>query len=520
MPARTLEANGIKVRIAPVQQPGSALAADPGRILEAPAVREALGSARHRLVAVDVDDVNGDQPATFAATVYDYDERRTLVASGPVDDPMAAQVTPTARQPQPDGDEFDEAVAMLRADDQVGDAVTAGRLVPYQAMPPLLNVTRPDGTVERTVNVGLHEAGDGAVGHRFAAVNMVTGDVHLDPDGAPHAAHADCGVPSADACRYTPRSGAVQVRVSRGSQTLWNLVVRRPLISSGVNGSGVELRDVRYQGMSVLRRAHVPILNVQYDQSAPLGGCGPTYRDWLNEEACFIAHGDDVQPGYRACTSSPKTIFEAGRDGGNFRGVAFHIRNTQLVILSETSAGWYRYVSEWRLGANGSIRPRFGFDAVRNPCTCKPHHHHAYWRFAFDLDGKPATVEEFNRPALDGNTTQWHTIRRETKRRRNPDRDRRWRIRNSDDVGYAIVPGDNDDVADHFGAGDLWVLRRRADEVDDGFGVTDRARIDQFINGADVAGADLAVWYAGHFTHAPGVERDHHVGPLLRPIGL
>jgi hypothetical protein len=520
MPTRVLQQEDIKVRISPHETRSAALQANPERVLEAASVRDALADARHRLVSFDVVDAEDDQVSdTFRATVYDYDNRRTVVATGAVDDPSDAQVTDTAVQPQPVEEELDEAVERLRADDQVGPAISAGELLPYQAMPPLLNRTNPDGTVDRTVNVGLYAPGEHDVRHRFAAVNLVTGAVDHAPARAPEHSHDDCGVPWRDDCAYGRRSGAVRVRMSEGSKQVWDLVVARPRISSGLFGSGVELKEVRYQGMRVLRRANLPILNIEYDRTADLEGCGPTYRDWQNEEACFVAEGDDVQPGYRACPSPAKTVFEAGTDRGNFRGVAFYIRSHQLFIVNELAAGWYRYVSEWRLAPSGVVRPRFGFNAVRNPCTCKPHHHHAYWRLAFDVDGKPSTVQEFNDPALDGNPGSWHTILRETRREKRPSRHRKWRIRNTDGKGYVLVPGDNDGTADEFGVGDLWVLRRRSGEMNDGPG-SDRARIGRFVNGQRVDGQSLVVWYAGHFEHAPGTHRDHHVGPQLNPIDL
>jgi hypothetical protein len=490
MPVRTLQDGDIRVRISPVETPAAAVQARPEQVLEAAAVRSAVGGTRHRLVAFDIDepdngpdpdDIQGQEghaPATFRAVVHDYDNRRTLIATGPVDDPSAAQVTEGEAPPHPDEDEFAEAVERLKADDDVGSAITAGHVVPYQAMPPLVNKTRPDGTVERTINVGLY-APDQEVRHRFAAVNLVTGAVEHAPAAAPLATHHDCGVPGADGCP----------------------------------------RGRRYRGVRVLRRANVPILNVEYDRTANLEGCGPTYRDWQNEEACFVADGQDVQAGYRACPTPAKTIFEAGRDAGNFRGVAFYIRSRQLFMVSELTAGWYRYVSEWRLAPSGVIRPRFGFNAVRNPCTCKPHHHHVYWRFAFDVAGKPSTVQEFNDPALPDNDSIWHTIVRETRRRKRPSTQRKWRIRNTDGKGYMLVPGQNDGTADDFGVGDLWVLRRRAGEGDDGPG-PDTARIDRFVNAQAVDGQPLVVWYAGHFKHVRGEERDHHVGPQLNPIDL
>jgi hypothetical protein len=518
MPRQVLERDGLKVRIDPIETGPNAVV-EPQKVMEAAPVRAELGDSRHRLLSFHTEDNDeGDEPRTFEATVYDYTRRRTVVATGSLTDPSSVTVAETAAQPRPTDDEFGEAVEVLKRDGELSAAIDSGAVIPYRAMPPLLNVTAADGSVERTLNVGLFSESE-AVRHRFVSVNMVRESVARDPSGAPRAHHADCGVPWSDPCPRGRRSGPVRVRVTQGDEQLWDLVVLRPRISSGSNGSGVELRGVHYRGTKVIRRAHVPILNVEYDRNANLNGCGPTYRDWQDEEACFIARGDDVQPGYRACDVPAKTIFESGRDGGNFRGVAFYIRSGQLFIVSELAAGWYRYVSEWRLHPNGVIRPRFGFNAVHNPCTCKPHHHHAYWRFDFDLDGQPATVQEFNDPALEGNDRRWHTIVRETRRRRRPSSERRWRIRNGASNGYKIVPGGGDGTADDYGIGDLWVLRKRRGQVDDSLGAT-KARIDGFVNGQSVEGKQLVVWYAGHFKHAPGVDGDHRVGPRLEPIGF
>src|SRR5690606_38226591 len=135
-------------------------------------------------------------------------------------------------------------------------------------------------------------------------------------------------------------------------------------------GSGVELRDVRYRGRLVLRQAHVPILNVLYDD-------GVSFRDWQNGETVFRAPGGDpVGNGWRLCDSPPETILETGHDRGNFQGVALYHDGQELRIVSELEAGWYRYVSDWRLADDGVIRPRFGFAGTRNPRTCMRHRHH------------------------------------------------------------------------------------------------------------------------------------------------
>src|SRR5664280_49369 len=60
----------------------------------------------------------------------------------------------------------------------------------------------------------------------------------------------------------------------------------------------------------------------------------------------------------------------------------------------ELPAGWYRYVSDWRLRDDGTIGPRFGFAGTRNPRTCMRHQHHVYWRLDFDIDGAGRDVIE------------------------------------------------------------------------------------------------------------------------------
>ncbi|MGH2949559.1 MAG: hypothetical protein ACRDPC_25430, partial [Solirubrobacteraceae bacterium] len=332
------------------------------------------------------------------------------------------------------------------------------------------------------------------------------------------AARRRCGLPDAGQETTMSRAGAARVTVTRDGEVLWRLIAVRPAASSGRDGSGVELRSVAYRGKRVLRRAHVPILNVRYDGDA----CGP-YRDWQNEESRFQAQGAAVAPGFRLCPEPATTILESGRDRGNFAGVAIFVDGEEVELVSELAAGWYRYVSRWRLHANGTIRARFGFGAVDSSCVCEVHHHHAYWRLDFDIAGAADdTVLEFNDPPLPGHADSWHTLRHEVRRRRNADRKRRWRVKNrGSGEGYLIVPGAGDGEADSYGVGDFWALRRRRGQIDDyPIGGSTRAHLDRFVNRESIVGTDVVVWYAGHFAHDTSHDHDggsHIVGPTLRP---
>jgi hypothetical protein len=396
-------------------------------------------------------------------------------------------------------------------------------------MPPHVLSELPDGTLERVVTVGVRGARardfNEIVGLRSGSREVVRFD-----QGAPADSLADaggCGLPDALQPVVTGKAGSVRVTVTQGGKVLWRFTAVRPAASSGTNGSGVELRFVDYKGKRVLYRAHVPILNVKYDGNK----CGP-YRDWQNSEGMIDATGTDVgSTGFRVCTSPAKTILDTGVDAGNFGGVAIYVQGQEVVLVSEMEAGWYRYVSEWRLHADGTIRPRFGFTGVTNSCICNLHHHHCYWRLDFDLRSAGNNrVREFNDPPLSG-SSHWHTKTFEIRRPRDPGRHRRWRVENTvSGEAYDIIPGADDGVATAmpdwpYGRGDLWFLRYHANEIDDGsvaIGPPYEAGIDAWVNGERIDDHDVVVWYAGHFTHDTSHEEPGHfghiVGPTLKPV--
>ncbi len=506
------------------------------RLLEQPQVREYLNRTRHRLLSFDLiapEDVRGvkyrgrpPRPRHYRATIYDYTNNRTIVATGRLDSPRRVEVAEFARQPLPSAEEFEAAVRLVRRDREIAAAIRRGDLVPYRAMPPLALTELPDGRVERAVTVGLLPRGRTGR-HEIVAANLLRRAVTRFPGGAPPtslASRRTCNPPpnAGQATASKGTAGQVNVTVRQGSTVLWTFRAIRPAASSGTNGSGIELRYVNYRGKRVLYRAHVPILNVKYDNDS----CGP-YRDWQYQEGMIQANGTDVAPGFRLCPTPAQTILDTGSDTGNYLGTAIYVAGQEVVLVNEMQAGWYRYVSEWRLHANGTIRPRFGFDAVASSCTCNRHHHHVYWRLDFDIrTAGNNLVREYNKPPLFG-SSNWHDKNYEIRRSRSPARKRRWRVLNkSTGEGYTIIPGANDGVASAspdwpFGRGDVWILRYRGSEIDDGvvaIGPPYEAGLDSWVNGEHVNGRDVVIWYGAHFTHDAGDEGvSHIVGPDLKP---
>ncbi len=498
-------------------------------LLQHEGVRANLGSGELELAEFELLDKDAGERARFEAVIVESIERRCVRVRGILSVPHEAQATPLTHRARPTQAHFEQAVEHVLRHNEVSRLVTAGSATDaYQPMPPFLDVQRPDGTVERMVTVGIRSEG-GDLRHRIVAVSP-DGRVDFNPDGVPQPSTTDCE-PSPPRGGCTPGGGRdqVRVRVIRGGTTLWDFILVRPRASSGTNGSGVELRFVDYKGQRVLYRAHVPILNVQYGEAGARAGCGPTYRDWQNQESCFQANGSDpVGLGFRLCSAQPESILESGSDGGNFSGVALWYDGSELRLLSQLSAGWYRYISDWRLRNDGSIGPRFGFAGTANPCTCDVHTHHVYWRLDFDiLTAADNVVDEFNDPPIVAGSN-WHTKQLEIRRLRDAGHKRHWRVRNRGTFrGYSIVPGGHDGNSDAYGVGDVWVLRYHGNEVDDGQGFTtnpalSRAGIDKFINGESVNGQDVVIWYAGHFQHdeTHPDPAGHIVGPELIPFNF
>jgi hypothetical protein len=475
-----------------------------------PTVKKYLQARRIRQLEFELLDPQPHSPREqYRVTFYDYTHNRPVLVVGTFGDSRMMTVTAGAVQPLPSPEEFEAAVEVIKNDPKMGPALIAGKLTPYRPMPPLASESVTD---ERTLHVGLF-GGDAGTLNQIVAVNLIRNTVSAYKSGAPPtalAAPTACGVTNANqATTSRGTAGQAVITVTQGGQTIWEMLVIRPSASSGTRGSGVELRDVKYRGKSVFKRAHVPILNVHYD----LNACGP-YRDWQWQEGMFLADGADIAAGIRMCATAPQTIMEAESDVGNFRGVAVYKNpvSDELLLVSEMEAGWYRYVSRWEFTTDGVIRARFGFDGVDNSCVCNAHHHNAYWRFDFDpgAAGRSRFTEystfAFNTPILT-----------EAKRYRDYVRDRYWSIENivSGEL-IRIMPGHHDGVADVYARGDAWFLRYRGTELDDGHnstGSNTEADLDIFANGESLDGQDVVMWYSGHFDHVDGVPVSHPEDP-------
>ncbi len=277
---------------------------------------------------------------------------------------------------------------------------------------------------------------------------------------------------------------------------VWSLCWISADSSSGLDGSGLELRDVYYKGKRVLRRAGIPLIDVDYDP----GGCG-SFRDWSHGLMTFEADNMIEPPGshYAEPTHPPRTMCDhPGKDAGDFEGVAAEKTADRLVLTTQLQAGPYRYVETWTLRLDGSIDARIGFTSIYDPCQDKPHNHHAYWRFEFDIGGDGKDHADEARPGAQRQVPQWDRFHTETSRRNDPVNGGRWRVQStSAQRGYEIVTPPSNGVADSWGVADLWVLAFHPNEIDDGGARQGEkggaVHLDDYLNGESVDGANVVL---------------------------
>lgn len=251
---------------------------------------------------------------------------------------------------------------------------------------------------------------------------------------------------------------------------------------------GIVISQANYLGHQVFYKGSLPSLRVQYDGNA----CGP-YKDELTYNN---ARTTSRCPTRRVCVYS---FVSAG-----YRG---------LIVESYHLIGLYRLTHRWVFWDDGTIWPRLYSAGLQ--CNYD-HRHHAYWRFDFDIDdASNDVVQEYN-------TNAWTTRTTETSRVQNVASQRSWAVMDrSSGRGYYINPGPNDGQADLFSNRDLWVLRYHVEEDRHGLqGSASSDGLQSYLNGEDVNGQDLVVWYVGHLAHEAhaGGDEWHYVGPDLIPF--
>jgi len=516
-----------RVRVTPVETTSQERVRTIERLLERRfAGRAAGGVPTSQIISVGP---NPEAASLYSAILYDYAVEKGFELSL---DEAGNEIGRRSLDGQPDlaRDEPERAQAIVKRTAPWSAGIADGSLRLYEPMPPVF----ADSSGRRRINVGIMQATN-RPGMNLLPVNEIvsvhipSGAIQRHAGGAPptsSATAATCGPPAQTSCTSIQSCANASLIEWPSTNPIWSLKIRHPYCTRSVqaNATGIELTDVSFQGKLVLSRAEMPVLNVEYEGDV----CGP-YRDWLWEEDCFQATGTDVAPGIRVTSGAPPVTFcEQGTDQGNFRGVAIYDEGSSLWLVTEAEAGWYRYLMQWRLHADGRIEPIFAFGGVENSCTCAAHHHHAYWRFEFGLDGvaaDPATgiaTVAWQRPGAPASPDPIASEGRFDRSSTFPEND--WlRIENpGTGTAWILMPSARDGSAlgDSYAKGDLWALAQQSGEINDQ-NVDTSIRLDPWVNGEPLgASKRLVLWYRGGWAHDESHTGCGFAGPTLAPAGL
>lgn len=481
-----------------------------------------LQKVRYNVLAATLENPPSKEPGVVlypdraVLIIYDYDNNVGYRVEASFPTPKRVEFTPLKGQPDIFSEaEYHDAVQILAADPKYGEPLRRGIGYCSPGMPPVIAEAAPESIWERIdpfpnfvpdhrlVSVLLHfrpgSGREGEIGHFL--IDMTDARVAGYGTAASDFFPAACGGPPTQGSCTSPGGTAWQALAWPASNPLWSMLVRRPSGSTGDGqsyGAGVEIADVFFNNRLVLKRGGMPVLNVFYNGNA----CGP-YRDWLYSENCFECTGTDLGNGLRFANpgTRARTICDTGNDSGNFRGVGIHEEpgGDEILLITECSAGWYRYVTGWRFHRAGIIKPRFQYGYTDSSCVCYGRLHNGYWRLHFALDGVGGlAVEETDSPR-GGRREKWSPIRIEARRIRWQNRPMRWRVRKlSTGFTAEIVPGDKDGFFEtpSTGEGDVWVVKARATEMIGNSGAF--ANITQYVNGERTLNEDLVVWYGVH----------------------
>lgn len=235
---------------------------------------------------------------------------------------------------------------------------------------------------------------------------------------------------------------------------VWEMCWLPPNQSVGPRRSGMELRNVHYNGQLVLRRAHAPMLFAEYKG----GGGGDCYRDWKDETSPILAASvvqnqlgvipEGGAPAQTSCdrSQSPTASFGICPYGSPLasgytcaNGLTIEDMGSHVSLTTQYRADWYMYASRFNFYRDGRMEPTFGFGNRNGTYNSVTHWHHNYWRFEFDIEGSGNNV--VSESGVD-KLTEFSSLRNATGASGSPVT---WSVRNpTSGNGFRFVPGEDD----------------------------------------------------------------------------
>lgn len=259
---------------------------------------------------------------------------------------------------------------------------------------------------------------------------------------------------------------------------------------AGADRSGLVLRDVSFQGNTILKKVSFPVMRVRYDNDV----CGP-YADILSS---FTFRPATQGAPNSACDD--KTLCERT-----------FTQNGQEVL----ELGINSQIGEYQLYQSYYFTPDGGMDSrifSRGLQCVIDHDHHAYWLFDFDIGDSDNDEVRTNGTILE--PTEFNDRKGASQF---------WSVQDTiTGEEITITPSADDGTYDSYSQWDVAV--RRAKEAEMGrwtYGAYGEIG-NLFNEGEDIVGENLVMWYASHMRHLASEGEDlwHASGPSIQVVNV
>lgn len=259
-----------------------------------------------------------------------------------------------------------------------------------------------------------------------------------------------------------------------------------------VSGSydGLSLRDVHYNGMSVLHKLSFPVMRVFYD----FGVCGP-YADRLGE-------------GYLTPVSWANNDLVVRRE--------FTLNGRQWLELGIRAViGNYDIYQSYYLSPDGILDSHIFSRGLQ--CNTD-HTHYPYWRFDFDVDGPNNQIQRETGTGIIPYTTEFDVAA-------NAALNHNWRVVNPQSgasvtlqpgfTSFALPDANTEPAGLNYGFNVVFGRRYQAAE-DIGWFYGALSDV-PYNNGESINNTDLVLWYKAHMAHlaSEGPDLWHSTGVRL-----
>jgi len=278
--------------------------------------------------------------------------------------------------------------------------------------------------------------------------------------------------------------------------------------------TGLALRDVSFDGKTVLNKASMPVIRVKYVKEWPIWH---PYSWWPLRKLSFTRQGGKCGP-FQDRISWGRIKKQAGCSNQKVCVESFFSSGIEwLEIGVFAEIGEYDIYQTWYLSADGQLNAIVQSGGL----SCHTDHdHHVYWRFDFAVNGKlNDQVFVFDSGAPDsGWGPGWTKYTSELDAEKNPTGNTRWFIRDhvSGD-GVWVLPGPDDGTADFFSDRDVSPRLFKPSE-DESWGFGSRGDLG-YEEGENIQETDIVFWYVGHLSHLVSdgpYPASAFVGPTLR----